>query len=146
MTRSILSPLTELGQIVLIRTLSAPYSIAQVFVKPIKPHFEAAYEERRGVPMNDEVEPILIIDPPPDSFSRGIADLLQRNAPFKLTLIVCFQSMKSVSSSLAEGPAMPALLINALISPKCFLTAAKRDKTSSSSDTSAFKAMTSGLF
>ena len=68
--------------------------------------------------MNDEVEPIFIIDPPPADLKRGIADLVQRNVPFKLTLNVFFQSSKLVSSSLADGPALPALLMSELISPK----------------------------
>ena len=48
--------------------------MAQVLVKPINPHFVAEYEDRRGVPMNEEVEPIFIIDPPPADLKRGIAD------------------------------------------------------------------------
>ena len=68
--------------------------------------------------MNDEVEPIFIIDPPPADLKRGIADLVLRNVPFKLTFNVFCQSLKLVSSSLADGPAMPALLMRALIYPK----------------------------
>ena len=49
---------------------------------------------------------------------RGIADLVLRNVPFKLTFSVFCQSLKLVSSSLADGPETPALLMSALISPK----------------------------
>ena len=47
--------------------------------------------------MNEEVEPIFIIDPPPADLKKGIADLVLRNVPFKLTFNVFCQSLKLVS-------------------------------------------------
>ena len=70
------------------------------------------------MPIKDEVEPILMIDPPPDFLSSGIADLEHKNVPFKLTFMVFSQSSRDVSPSIAEGPATPALFMSASIFPK----------------------------
>ena len=63
----------------------------------------------------EDVEPILIIEPPLFFFKKSTANFVIKNVPFKLTSIVFFQSLKSISSNFAEEPDIPALLISASI-------------------------------
>jgi len=67
--------------------------------------------------MKEDVDPILMMDPPPDSLSNSIADFEHKNVPVKLTLIASSQSFKSMSSNLTDGPGIPALFMSASIFP-----------------------------
>src|SRR5688572_13645465 len=59
-------------------------------VKPTKPHFEALYAPISGNARDPEVEPMLMIAPPPASMSASQTCLVQRNGPVKFTPISQF--------------------------------------------------------
>ena len=90
-----------------VRILSCPYSIAHVLVRPTSPHFDAVYAERSGVPKKEELEPMLMMDPPPDFLINGMAAFEHIKVPVRLILIVSSHSFVSISSSFTDGPAMP---------------------------------------
>ena len=70
---------------------------------------------------------------------------MQRNEPFKFTFNVFCHSSKLVSSSLAEGPEIPALLIRQLIPPNCSFNSSNNKVTCSSFDTSVLKVVIVGF-
>ena len=119
--------------------------MAQVFVRPIRPHFDAEYADLSGVPMNDDVDPILITEPP-FFFIKGIADLVAKKTPSRFVSIVSFQSWKLISSSFADGPEIPALFINALMLHAFFSISLKNFFICCSSETSTLWQSILGLF
>ena len=76
-TLSILSPLTEPGQIAFTRILNFPNSTANVLVNPIIAHLLDAYGERWAKPYNPAVEDKLMIDPFFAFFKNGIANFVK---------------------------------------------------------------------
>src|SRR5689334_3961010 len=103
------APSTEPGQIALTRMPDGPSSIDSDLVKPITPHFDAAYGVRLGKPKRPAADDRLAMLALSLARNSGIACFAHRNCPVRLTASVRFQSSSATSTHGAVGPAMPAL-------------------------------------
>src|SRR5258707_770464 len=78
-TASIRAPATDPGQIAFTRMPCGPSSIDSVLVKPMTPHFDAAYGARFGKPKRPAADERLAILALALAFSNGIARCAHRN-------------------------------------------------------------------
>src|ERR1700680_66866 len=117
-TASMRDPAQEPGHNALTRMPWIPSSIDSDLVKPITPHFVAAYGVRSGNPKRPAAEDRLAVLALELFFRIGLARCAHRNCPVRLTASVRSQSRKVMSSHAAVGPAMPALLTSASRPPR----------------------------
>ncbi len=111
------SPLTAAGLIQFTRILYSPTSMARVSVKAMTPILDTQYGLLMGKPDIPPTELIFIILP---LFRRIIAfntSLEQSIEPVRFVASTSFHFCSSISTILAVGPGMPALLTKISILP-----------------------------
>src|SRR5205807_8539014 len=135
-TESMRDPATAPGHNALTRMPWMPSSIDSDLVKPITPHFAAAYGVRSGNPKRPAAEDRFAMLALELCLSIGIARCAHRNCPVRLTASVRSQSRKVMSSHAADGPAMPALLTSASRPPSASWVSWNRRATDVASATS----------
>src|SRR5918999_3338976 len=103
-------------------------SSAMDFVRPVIACLVAVYAALPGRGTWAEIEPLLMIRPPCGRWARIAANAsrAQRKDPVRLVATVDVQSATAISSTLPDGPNVPALLTSRSTRPQRSRTAAKR--------------------